>query len=124
MPLPSLLKGASRCQVNCKRTGERCKNVCAYGSKKACRMHGAHRSRNVPRGQNHPQFKNGEWTKEVLESYRAARCRLAMLEQIGWHLNMFIGQKTRGKKPKRFIHFDLNDPAQLTLAVVKALKKE
>ena len=33
-------------------------------------------------------------------------------------------KKTRGKKPKGFIHLDLNDPAQLTFAMVKALKKE
>ena len=124
MPLPSVLNGAPRCQINSKRSGERCKNPCAYGSKKACKVHGSHRSRNVPRCVNHPQYKNGAWTKEALEENRMARCRLAMLEQIGWHLKMFAGTKTRGKKPKGFLPLDLNDPEQLTLTVVKALMGE
>lgn len=87
-------------------------------------MHGAHRSKNVPRGQSHPQYRNGEWTKEALEGNRAARCRLAMLEQIGWHFNMFIGEKTRGKKPQGFLYLDLTDPEQLEQAVLMTLAKE
>jgi hypothetical protein len=122
MPLPSVLNGAPRCQVKSKRSGERCKNPCAYGSKKACRVHGSHRSRNVPRGVNHPQYKNGAWTKEALEESRMARCRLAMLEQIGWYLQMFVGIKTRGKKPYGYQKFDLNDGTQLAQAVLKVLK--
>jgi hypothetical protein len=65
MPLPSILKGAKQCQVMTKRSKSRCKNPCAYGSEKACRMHGSHRSRNVPRGPSHTQYKNGEETKEA-----------------------------------------------------------
>jgi hypothetical protein len=47
-----------------------------------------------------------------------------MLEQIGWHLKMFSGTKTRGKKPKGFVPLDLNGPEQLTLDVVKVLLDE
>ena len=47
-----------------------------------------------------------------------------MLEQIGWHLKMLAGTKTRGKKAKGFLPLDLNDPEQLTLAVVKAVLGE
>jgi hypothetical protein len=37
---------------------------------------------------------------------------------------MFSGTKTRGKKPRGFLPLDLNDPEQLTLAIVKALMGE
>ena len=78
----------------------------------------------VMRGENHPQYKNGAWTKEALEENQLARCRLATLEQIGWHLKMFVGAKTRGRRPKGFLPLDLNDPEQLSLTLVKALMSE
>ena len=96
----------------------------AYFLKEACKVHGSHRSRNVPRGVNHPQYKNGAWTKGVLEENRITRSRLTMLEQISSHLKMFSGTKTRRKKPIGFLPLDLNDPEQLTLAMVKALMGE
>ena len=54
MPLPSVLNGAPRYQINLKRSSERCKKPRAYGLKKACKVHGSHRSRNIPRSVNHP----------------------------------------------------------------------
>ena len=87
-------------------------------------MHGAHKSKNVLRGADHPQYRNAGQTKAERQERSQKSLQFALLEQLGWHLNMFIGQKTRGKKPKGFIHLDLNDPAQLSFAMVKALKKE
>lgn len=86
-------------------------------------MHGAHKSRNVPRGVDHPQYKNGSWTKETLEENRISKCRLALLEQVGWHLKMFTGTKTRGKKPKGFPVLDLTNPEQLATAIALTLKE-
>lgn len=123
MPLPSVLNGANQCQVITKRTKQRCKNPAAYGCC-SCRMHGAHKSRNVPKGVMHKRYTKGEKTKEVLEENRKARCRLAMLEQIGWHLKMFTGTRTRGRKPKGYSPLDLNDSKQSSLTIVKALISE
>ena len=92
--------------------------------KEAYKVHGSYRSRNVPRGVNHPQYKNGAWTKGVLEENRMTRSRLAMLEQISSHLKIFSGTKTRRKKPRGFLPLDLNDPEQLTLTLFKALMAE
>lgn len=122
MPLPSVIHGAKQCTVKCKRTGIRCKNPVAFGCK-SCRIHGAHKSRNVLRGKDHPHYLNGNRTKEAEAENSAALTRLGMLEQIGWHLNMFSGKKTRGRKPNGYLELDLNDPEQLALAIKISAKK-
>jgi hypothetical protein len=117
MPLPSLLNGAKQCQVMTKRTKLRCKNPAAYGCK-ACRMHGAHKSRNVLQGIKHPRYKKGEKTKEALIRHNLASTVLLTLRDIGDHLDMFTGTHTRGRKPSGYHKYDLNDPAQLALAII------
>ena len=101
MPLPSVLNGAIQCQVLTKRTKQRCKNPTAYGCV-SCRMHGAHKSRNVLRGANHPQYKHGERTKEVESEHRRASITLLTLRDIGDSIDMFNGGHTRGRKPKGY----------------------
>ena len=123
MPLPSLLEGAKQCQVMTRRTKQRCKNVAAFGCK-ACRMHGAHKSRNVQQGVNHPQYKNGERTKEAETEHRRASVALLTLRDIGDHLNMFNGAHTRGRKPNGYIKYDLNKPEQLLLAIKATINKK
>ena len=122
MPLPSLLNGAKQCQVTTRRTKQRCKNPAAYGCR-SCRMHGAHKSRNVLQGKDHPQYKNGERSKAREAEYRRTSTTLLTLRDIGDQLNMFNGTHTRGRKPKSYVKFDLNDPAQLLLAIAKTMKK-
>ena len=122
MPLPSLLNGAKQCQVITRRTKKRCKNPAAYGCR-SCRMHGAHKSRNVLQGKDHPQYKNGERTKTREAEYRRTSTMLLTLRDIGDHLDMFNGPHARGRKPKSYVKFDLNDPAQLLLAIAKTMKK-
>ena len=117
MPLPSVLNGTNQCQVMTKRTKQRCKNPTAYGCT-SCRMHGAHKSRNVLRGADHPQYTNGNRTIESQKENSASLTRLRMLEQIGWHIKMFNGGKTRGRKPNGYIQLDLNDPLQMAVAVL------
>lgn len=116
MPLPSVLNGAKQCQVLTKRTNQRCKNPAAFGCK-SCRMHGAHKSRNVLRGPNHPKYQHGNRTKEVQQNNSEALIRIRMLEQIGWHIKMFIGTKTRGRKPNGYVKLNLDDPMQLFIAI-------
>jgi hypothetical protein len=121
MPLPCLLNGAIQCQVVTKRTKQRCKNPAAYGCK-ACRMHGAHKSRNVLKGNKHPRYSKGERTKAVKNKHRRAATALLTLRDIGDHLNMFNGTHTRGRKPSGYRKYDLNDPAQLELAIIATTK--
>ena len=124
MPLPSVINGASQCAVKCKRTGIRCKNPAAFGCK-SCRMHGAHRSRNSLQGVNHPQYKHGERTKESIADHQKTLLRLHTLEEIGYHIKLFPegSPKTRGRKPTGWEPLDLNDPQQLTYAILKTIKE-
>jgi len=84
-------------------------------------MHGAHKSRNVLHGKKHPQYKSGAFTKESKKIAKKATLRLRVLEQIGWHLKMFEGARTRGKRPDGFLQFDLNDPEQMCRAILMTL---
>ena len=122
MPLPSVLNGANQCQVLTKRTKQRCKNPAAFGCK-SCRMHGAHKSRNVLRGADHSQYTNGNRTIESQKENSASLTRLRMLEQIGWHIKMFTGSKTRGRRPNGYLQLDLNDPLKMGLAVLMTQEK-
>ena len=119
MPLPNLLKGAKQCQVMTKRTKLRCKNLAAYGCK-ACRMHGAHKSKNVLRDAKHPQYKNGEETLEAKAERSEKSVMFRYLTDLGNHCNMFYRQiKTRGRPPSGYTQLNLTDPEQLALAILK-----
>lgn len=120
MPLQCVLNGAKQCQVLAKRTNQRCKNPAAFDCK-SCRMHGAHKSRNVLRGVDHPQFRHGNRTKEAQQTESKALARLRMLEQIGWHIKMFVGTKTRGRKPNDYMKLNLNDPLHMLIAFIKTI---
>ena len=122
MPLPSILDGAKQCQVLTKRTRQRCKNPAAYGCA-SCRMHGAHKSRNVLRGANHPQYRNGERTRNSEEEHRKSSAILLTLRDIGDHINLFNGSYTRVRKPKGYVEYDMNDPNQLALAILATLRE-
>lgn len=120
MPLPSVINGAKQCQVMTKRTGQQCKNPAAYGCS-SCRMHGSHRSRNVLRGVDHPQYKNGKRTKEAEAEHRRASTILLTLRDIGDSIGMFAGDHSRGRKPKNYVKYDMEDPKQLALAILTTL---
>ena len=122
MPLPSVLNGAKQCQVLTKRTRQRCKNPTAYGCA-SCRMHGAHKSRNVLRGANHPQHRSGGRTRESEEERRKSSTILLTLRDIGDHINLFNGGYTRGRKPTGYVKYDMNDPEQLALAILATLRE-
>jgi hypothetical protein len=122
MPLPSILNGALQCTKLCKRTGIRCKNPCAYGSKVACKTHGSHRSRNVLRGADHPRYIHGERTKEAETELRTKGVLLRYLVDLGNHVNLFNNEaKLLGRPPAGYEKLNLDDPEQLALAILKTL---
>jgi len=123
MPLPSVrMHGAKLCGCRSKRTRLPCNNPAAFGTK-ACRMHGAHRSRNVLRGADHPQYRNAGETKAERQERSEKSLQFALLEQLCWHLNMFTGAKTRGRKASGYRTMNLNDPDKLNEIVLKTLSK-
>jgi len=86
-------------------------------------MHGAHKSRNVLRGANHPQYRNGERTKESEEEHRKSSAILLTLRDIGDHINLFNGNYTRGRKRKGYGKYDMSYPEQLALAILATLRE-
>ena len=117
MPLPSVTKhNAVKCSANSKRTGLPCNNPAAYGCK-TCRMHGAHKSRNVANGVNSGKYKNGHYTKEAKEESRKNLVKLRYLEDIGQQGGFMTGAKTRGPKPTGYIKLDMNNPEELVIAI-------
>ena len=86
-------------------------------------MHGAHKSRNVLRGANHPQYRNGERTKEVEAEDRLASIVSLTLRDIGDYVGMFQGSHTQGRKPNGYIKFNMNDPKQLVSALIVTDRK-
>ena len=119
MPLPSVEKyGAKRCSAKSKRTREPCKNPAAYGCK-TCRYHGAKRSRKAPQGVNHPQYKNAGFTKLEKAERKAKSLMFQRLEEIGWHIGMFKGTKTRGRKVGNTL--DLNNEDELLIALCETI---
>jgi hypothetical protein len=124
MPLPSLLKGAKQCQVLTRRTKQRCKNPAAYGCR-SCRMHGAHKSRNVLNGVDHPRYKNGERSKAIEAEIRKKSILLRYLVDVGNHVELFYKKlKSKGRPPLGYTQLNLDDPEQLALAILTAITKK
>ena len=61
-------------------------------------MHGAHKSRNVLLGATHPQYRNAGHTKIERQERSDSSLRFALIEQLGWHLNMFTQTLLATKK--------------------------
>ena len=85
-------------------------------------MHGAHKSKNVLRGINHPRYKSGEETLEA-KAMRAAKSEMfRYLTDLGNHCKLFYKEiKIRGRTPSGYEKLDLTDPEQLVLAIMKTL---
>ena len=117
MPLPSLLKyGARQCSAKSKRTGLPCNNPAAH-SCKTCRMHGAHKSRNVAHGVNSGKYKNGHYTKEAKEKSSKNLVKLRYLEELGIQGGLLNGPRTRGPKPTGYIKLDMKNRDELLIAL-------
>lgn len=124
MPLPSvIMHGAKLCGCRSKRTRLPCNNPAAFGTR-VCRMHGAHKSRNVLRGADHPRYKDGQRTKLSEENHRKSSIILLTLRDIGDHINLFNGDYTRGRKPSGYVKYDMDDPEKLALAILATLRDQ
>ena len=103
-----------------KRTKARCKNPAAYGCN-ACRMHGAHKSKNVLRGANHPQYRNGEETLEAKAERSDKSVMFRYLTDLGNHCSLFYKEiKIKGRTPSWYLKLDLTEPEQLSKAILKS----
>ena len=123
MPLPSVIKhGAKLCSAKSKRTGLPCLNPAAFNCR-TCRMHGAHKSRNVANGVNSGKYKNGHHTKETKEKTRKTIVKLRYLEDIGQQGGFLTGARTRGPKPTGYVKLDMKNIDELALALNKINKK-
>ena len=102
MPLPNVRLGiVPRCQAKSKRSGERCWNLCAHGSVKVCRMHGARPKETTLRGEQHPNFKHGKATGERRKQNAMSATRLLLLRDLGLRIGLFGLEPTgwAGRKP-------------------------
>jgi len=121
VPLQSVLNGAKQCQVMTRRTKQRCKNPAAYGCR-SCRMHGAHKSRNVLKGVDHPRYKTGAETLEAKTMRTEKSEMFRYLTDLGNHCKLFYKEiKTRGRPPAGYEKLDLTDLEQLALVIIKTL---
>jgi hypothetical protein len=87
-------------------------------------MHGAHRIRNALRGADHPHYRNGERTQESEEAHRKSSVILLTLRDLGDHLRIFSGDHPRGRKPNGYKRFDMNDPEELSKAILATLREK
>ncbi len=108
--------GAKLCSAKSKRTGLACNNPAAH-SCKTCRMHGAHKSRNVAHGVNSGKYKNGHYTKEAKEQSSKNLVKLRYLEDIGQQGGFMAGTKTRGPKPTGYVKLDMKNKDELLIAL-------
>lgn len=119
MPIPSITKyGAKQCQRKSKRTGRPCLNLAKTGWK-VCRMHGARKSKKALSGKVHPHYIHGERTKEQMALNSQKSLMFQRLEEIGWHLGMFTGKKTPGRKSGPTLN--LNDSSDLEKAFKESM---
>lgn len=121
MPLPNVVSGrVAQCKAKAKHSGERCKNLCVAGSP-VCRLHGFHKRVARLYGKNNPNFKHGEETYAELEKRRAHSLMFQRLEEIGWHVGMFTGTKTRGRKVGAGLN--LENPDELQQAIDESTRQ-
>jgi hypothetical protein len=85
-------------------------------------MHGAHKSRNVLKGVDHPRYKTGAETLEAKAMHTEKSEMFRYLTDLGNHCKLFYKEiKTRGRPPAGYEKLDLTDPEQLAIAILKTL---
>ena len=123
MPLPNIRLGLARqCECRSKRSGQRCLNPAAFGTR-ACRFHGAHRQRRALRGADHPNYQHGQATLEARDEHSRAAARLHHLFDLGKAAGLYPAKDTigRGRKSKFYKHLNPNDPTERALLLLKVL---
>ena len=120
MPLNNI---TNFCSAKSRRTGLPCNNPKAWGCK-TCKQHGAFdpNKRITPKGKSHWNYKNGAATKEAKAEYIANLTWLRYLRDLGDHIGIFTGSRTRGRKPTGYVKLNLDDPTQMALVILKTSK--
>ena len=87
-----------------------------------CRLHGGIvGKRKVLRGADHPQYRNKGESRGEREERSKKSAALLYLRDIGDHVNLFNGTKTRGRRPKSYLQLNLSDEVQLAIAIIKTM---
>jgi len=111
-----------RCQARSSRKKQQCGKP-AIRLKNVCSTHGGlstgpRTQEGIKRIQN-AHWKHGNETKEARAERRRMSLMFQRLEAIGWHVGMFTGTKTRGRKVGP--NLDLDDPDQLQQALLESM---
>ena len=87
-----------------------------------CRLHGGIiGKRKVLRGADHPQYRNKGESRQERDERSKRSAVLLYLRDIGDHVNLFTGLKTRGRRPKSYLRLNLQDETQLAIAIIKSM---
>lgn len=121
--------GRIKC-LRCQGRSSRTKKQCARPSLKVsrsnrCKWHaGLATGPRTPEGINRireAHWKHGNETKEARAERREKTLIFQRLEEIGWHIGMFTGTKTRGRKVGSKLNLDRDD--QLLIAISETVSK-
>ena len=114
-----------RCQARSSRKKQQCGKP-AIRLKNVCDTHGGLST--GPRTQEgikcikDAHWKHGNETKEARAKRRRMSLMFQRLEEIGWHIGIFTGTKTKGRKVSK--ELDLNDPEQLQQALIESMARK
>ena len=87
-------------------------------------MHGAHKSRNTPRGASHPQYRHGNESKSAKSTRSKKSAQILYIRDLGDYFGVFEGGHTKGRKPHAYAKLNLSDPQQMELAIKLAFNLE
>lgn len=109
-----------RCQARSSRTKLQCAKP-ALRNKRVCGHHGGlstgpKTTEGIKRIQA-AHWRHGNETKEARVERRRMSLMFQRLEEIGRHIGMFTGKKTRGRKVGK--KMDLNNPQNLFIALLE-----
>ena len=111
-----------RCQARSSRTKLQCAKP-ALKSKAVCGHHGGlstgPKTREGIERIRDAHWKHGNETKEVKANRRAKSLMFQRLEEIGWHIGMFNGTKTRGRRVGQKL--DLHQEDNLLIALYESI---
>lgn len=65
-------------------------------------MHGARKPRSIKSGEDHPLYVHGRETKKSRAIRSDASALFLLLRDVGDGIGMFIGERTRGRKPRDY----------------------
>ena len=88
-----------------------------------CRMHGGIvKPRKILQGAEHPQYRNKGESRQEREVRSKRSAALLYLRDIGDHINLFNGTKTRGRRPKGYIRLEMTNAEHLAAAIKKTVE--